>query len=62
MFRISQKALIRHRFTNVSEIKRFVYKTLLIKGGPDISVLHIFIWAFCVLAETEFKVKYSIMW
>jgi hypothetical protein len=32
-FDLSQKALIRHRFTNISEIKRFVYKTLLLKGG-----------------------------
>jgi len=42
-FGFFQKAIIRHRLTNISEIKRFVYKILL-KGSTEISVLQIFIW------------------
>lgn len=62
-FGFFQKAHIRHRLTNISENKRFVYKTLLLKGGTDILVLQIFIWA-CVVywPKLSSRLKYSIMW
>jgi hypothetical protein len=44
-FDFFQKAIIRHSLTTISEIKRFVYKILFLKGGTEISVLQIFRWA-----------------
>jgi hypothetical protein len=57
MFWLFHKAIIRHRLKNIEDTKHFIYKTFLLKRdrGVIFTGVHISLYLFDTLAETELK-------